>query len=56
MITDDTPGIIVRRIQSQRAQKELSEFDTEQHGDTAWNVFYVIAPDGLCYRFGERSA
>ena len=37
-------------------QKELSEFDTEQHDGVAWKVFYVVAPDGLCYWFGERQA
>jgi lactoylglutathione lyase len=35
-------------------QKDLSEFDTEHHGGVAWKVFYVVAPDGLCYWFGER--
>lgn len=35
-------------------QKELSQFGVENHGDTAWRVFYVVAPDGLCYWFGER--
>jgi lactoylglutathione lyase len=35
-------------------QKELSQFDLEQHGDASWKVFYVVAPDGLCYWFGER--
>jgi catechol 2,3-dioxygenase-like lactoylglutathione lyase family enzyme len=35
-------------------QKELSQFDTERHGDVQWKVFYVVAPDGLCYWFGER--
>jgi lactoylglutathione lyase len=35
-------------------QKEISEFDTEQHGESTWMVFYVVAPDGLCYWFGER--
>ena len=35
-------------------QKELSEFDIEQHDGVAWRVFYVVAPDGLCYWFGER--
>ena len=34
--------------------KELSEFSIESHGDAAWKVFYVVAPDGLCYWFGER--
>ena len=35
-------------------KKELSEIDVEQHDDAAWRVFYVVAPDGLCYWFGER--
>lgn len=35
-------------------QKELSEFNVEQRGGVPWNVFYVVAPDGLCYWFGER--
>jgi catechol 2,3-dioxygenase-like lactoylglutathione lyase family enzyme len=37
-------------------QKELSEFDIEQRDGVAWKVFYVVAPDGLCYWFGERQA
>jgi catechol 2,3-dioxygenase-like lactoylglutathione lyase family enzyme len=37
-------------------QKELSEFGTEKHDGLAWKVFYVVAPDGLCYWFGEREA
>jgi len=37
-------------------QKELSEFDTEKHDGVALKVFYVVAPDGLCYWFGERQA
>ena len=36
--------------------KELSEFKIEQRGGVAWKVFYVVAPDGLCYWFGERQA
>jgi lactoylglutathione lyase len=35
-------------------QKKPSEFEVEQHGGHAWKVFYVVAPDGLCYWFGER--
>jgi lactoylglutathione lyase len=37
-------------------QKELSEFDNEKRDGVAWKVFYVVAPDGLCYWFGERQA
>jgi catechol 2,3-dioxygenase-like lactoylglutathione lyase family enzyme len=31
-------------------------FDVERHGEESWRVFYVVAPDGLCYWFGERQA
>jgi len=37
-------------------QKELSEFHIEQQDGVAWKVFYVVAPGGLCYWFGERQA
>ncbi len=35
-------------------EKGLSEFKIEKRDGAAWNVFYVVAPDGLCYWFGER--
>jgi lactoylglutathione lyase len=35
-------------------EKEISSFDSEEHGDASWKVFYVVAPDGLCYWFGEK--
>jgi lactoylglutathione lyase len=35
-------------------QKELSDFSNEERGESTWKVFYVVAPDGLCYWFGER--
>ena len=37
-------------------QKELSDFSTEQRGGAEWTVFFVVAPDGLCYWFGERQS
>lgn len=42
-------------FQANGLNKALSEFKTEQHGGTGWKVFYVVAPDGLCYWFGERA-
>ena len=36
--------------------KELSGFSNQKHGETNWKVFFVIAPDGLCYCFGERQS
>ncbi|GAB3945462.1 VOC family protein [Spirosoma harenae] len=35
-------------------EKELSKFDYQKHGETNWNVFFVVAPDGLCYCYGEK--
>lgn len=37
-------------------QKELSDFSTEERGGNAFKVFYVVAPDGLCYWFGEKQS
>jgi catechol 2,3-dioxygenase-like lactoylglutathione lyase family enzyme len=45
---------LLAEFNSNGLEKEISEFDTEQHGDATWKVFYVVAPDGLCYWFGER--
>ena len=35
---------------------KLSPIDIEQRDTGPWRVFYVVAPDGLCYWFGEREA
>lgn len=37
-------------------QTHQAECNIEQHDGVAWKVFYVVAPDGLCYWFGERRA
>ena len=34
--------------------KEISAVKIEQHGETSWKLFYVIAPDGLCFCIGEK--
>jgi|SRR5262249_12844421 len=31
-----------------------ANFRIDQHGETFWKVFFVIAPDRLCYCLGER--
>jgi catechol 2,3-dioxygenase-like lactoylglutathione lyase family enzyme len=41
-------------FKSNGLEKELSAFSFQKHGDTNWQVFFVIAPDGLCFCFGER--
>ena len=29
-------------------------YRVDQHGDTSFRVFFVVAPDGLCYCLGQR--
>lgn len=34
--------------------KEQPDFRIDQYGDKKFKVFFVVAPDGLCYCLGER--
>src|SRR5712692_10220900 len=35
-------------------KKEEADFRIDQYGETSYKVFFVVAPDGLCYCLGER--
>ncbi|MFT3743997.1 MAG: VOC family protein [Pyrinomonadaceae bacterium] len=35
-------------------KKERSEIDIEKNDSGTWRVFYVVAPDGLCFWLGEK--
>ena len=37
-------------------KKEEAGFRIDRHGGTAYKVFFVVAPDGLCYCLGERQS
>ena len=52
------PSVVLARAEFRASglQKELPEFKIERRNDVAWKVLYVVAPDGLCYWFGERQA
>jgi catechol 2,3-dioxygenase-like lactoylglutathione lyase family enzyme len=41
-------------FRSNGLEKALSEFGIEKRDGVPFRVFYVVAPDGLCYWFGER--
>ena len=41
-------------LKSNGLEKEEAGFRIDQYGDTSWKVFFVVAPDGLCYCLGER--
>lgn len=30
------------------------DYRTDQHGDKSFRIFFVIAPDGLCYCLGQQ--
>lgn len=35
-------------------EREEAGFSIDQHGATSFKVFFIVAPDGLCYCLGER--
>lgn len=37
-------------------EREEAGFSIDQHGSTSFKVFFVVAPDGLCYCLGERQS
>ncbi len=43
-------------LKSNGLEKEEAGFRIDQHGETAFKVFFVVAPDGLCYCLGERQS
>jgi catechol 2,3-dioxygenase-like lactoylglutathione lyase family enzyme len=43
-------------LKSNGLEKEEAGFRIDRHGDTSWIVFFVVAPDGLCYCLGERQS
>ena len=48
--------LLLGEFKTRGMQKELSDINVERRNDGSWNVFYVVAPDGLCYWFGERQS
>jgi len=43
-------------LQVNGLEKEKADFRIDRYGDTSYKVFFVIAPDGLCYCLGERQS
>jgi catechol 2,3-dioxygenase-like lactoylglutathione lyase family enzyme len=50
----DDLAALFEEFQRNGLNKQLSDFDTERHNEVEWKVFYVVAPDGLCFWFGEQ--
>jgi len=43
-------------LKSNGLEKEEAGFRIDQYGDTSYKVFFVVAPDGLCYCLGQRQS
>src|SRR6185295_2096179 len=45
-----------QELQNNGLEKDDPKFSVENYGDGAsYKVFFVVAPDGLCYCIGERT-
>jgi catechol 2,3-dioxygenase-like lactoylglutathione lyase family enzyme len=40
-------------MRSNGLEKEDADYRVDRHGDTSYRLFFVVAPDGLCYCIGE---
>jgi lactoylglutathione lyase len=52
----DNADAAFAELKSNGFKKEEAGFRIDRHGDTSYKVFFVIAPDGLCYCLGERQS
>ena len=43
-------------LKSNGLERDEAGFRIDQYGPTSFKVFFVIAPDGLCYCLGERQS
>ena len=41
-------------FKSRGLNKDKADFRVDHHGEASYRVFFVVAPDGLCYCLGER--
>ena len=41
-------------LQSNGLNAKEANFRVDQHGENSFKVFFVVAPDGLCYCLGEK--
>ena len=52
----DDVEVAFAELKANGLSKDDAGFRVDKHGDTSYRVFFVIAPDGLCYCIGERQA
>ncbi|GHM99168.1 hypothetical protein WSM22_06580 [Cytophagales bacterium WSM2-2] len=50
----DNVETALAELVSRGLKKDSSAIGDEKHGEFIWSVFYIVAPDGLCYCVGEK--
>jgi catechol 2,3-dioxygenase-like lactoylglutathione lyase family enzyme len=50
----DSAEAAFAELKANGLKKEEAGFRFDRYGDTTYKVFFVVAPDGLCYCLGER--
>ena len=50
----DSAEAAFAELKSNGLDRESADFRIDRQGDKSYKVFFVIAPDGLCYCLGER--
>jgi catechol 2,3-dioxygenase-like lactoylglutathione lyase family enzyme len=43
-------------LKTRGLNKGEAGFRIDRYGETSWRVFFVVAPDGLCYCLGQRQS
>ena len=43
-------------LKARGLDRDEAGYRIDRHGDTPWRVFFVVAPDGLCYCLGQRQS
>lgn len=52
----DDAGAAFAELRANGLQREKADFRLDRYGDTSYKVFFVVAPDDLCYCLGERQS
>ena len=50
----DDVEVAFNELKNNGLQNDDPNYRIEQHGDKSFRIFFVIAPDGLCYCLGQR--
>lgn len=49
----DNAETAFRELKANGLNKEDANFQIQRYGNTSYKVFFIVAPDGLCYCLGE---